>query len=230
MPIYIYGLFCPLTDDLRYIGKSVDPEGRLRRHLDAARKPKNYNQRWIASLIRQGLKPVMSVLLEIEEGEDWAEVERAMIAEAKARGLRLTNTAIGGEGILIDDPALERRRKQAIRQTWEDPELRQRQAERIRAHRATAEARSSASARAKQLWADPTYAAKVAVTVKAAYSSPAARKAQSERSRAAHQNPEVERRRSASISAAWDRDNRRERHSAAIRAAWERRRAAAKEN
>lgn len=229
MPVYIYGLFCPLTDELRYIGKSVDPDGRLRRHLDAARKPQNYNQRWIASLIRQGLKPSMAVLLEVAEDEDWAEVERAMIAEAKARGLRLTNTAIGGEGILIDDPALEKRRQKAIRAAWGDPELRARQADRVKAHRATEEAKAATSERAQRLWRDPSYAAKISATVKAAYSSPAARAAQAARSKAAHRDPEVERRRSASISAAWDRDNRRERHAAAIRAAWERRRATAKE-
>lgn len=229
MTVYIYGLFCPLTDDLRYIGKSVDPDERLRRHLDAARKPKNYNQRWIASLVRQGLRPAMSVLLEVAQDEDWAEVERAMIAEAKACGLRLTNTAIGGEGILIDDPVVEKRRQRAIRVAWENPELRARQADRVKAHSGTAEARSIASARTRRLWSDPSYAAKVSETVKAAYSTSAAREAQAERSRAAHQDPEVERRRSASISAAWDRDNRRERHAAAIRAAWERRRKAAKE-
>jgi hypothetical protein len=36
MKIYIYGLRCPITGDIRYIGKSVNPAKRRLHHLGAA--------------------------------------------------------------------------------------------------------------------------------------------------------------------------------------------------
>jgi hypothetical protein len=215
MAVYIYGLFCPLTGELRYIGKSIDPEHRIRRHLDAARNPKNYNQRWIATLLRKGIKPTIRVLREVGADEIWQDVERAMIAEAKAGGARLTNTAIGGEGVLIDDPRIEARRKRRIAAAWSNPALRAQQSARVKA--AANHASDKRAARSRAMWADPEYAAKVSEALKVAYATPEARAAQSQRSSAAHKCPDVQRRRAAGISAAWNLEGARDAHAAAIK-------------
>lgn len=90
----IYGLNCPKTGALRYIGKAADPQARYKGHLrEARRRTPLYD--WIAKLRSEGLLPVL-VILEAEV-KDWREAERRLIAEARARGDRLLNLADGGD-------------------------------------------------------------------------------------------------------------------------------------
>lgn len=90
-----------LTDsagEIRYIGKTTAPIIRLRNHISEAKQGVHCHRcYWIRSLLRCGLKPLF---LEIERCEDDASAvrERWHIADARSRGVRLTNGTDGGDG------------------------------------------------------------------------------------------------------------------------------------
>jgi hypothetical protein len=200
---YIYHLCCPDTGEVRYIGKSNNPEHRLSRHLQAAKNPENYAQRWLARLLREGKRPILKIDREILPTENWQEIEVAAIADGFLRGWRLTNTSAGGEGVLLRDPADEARRIEAVRLAWQCPKVREAQSARLKVSQNTPEALEASRARMKKRWEDPEYARQNSEVVKAYYSAPEARKAQSQRSLDSNKVPEVRAARTAGIKAAW---------------------------
>jgi len=112
MPVtYIYTLSDPRTNQVRYIGKSVNPKVRYLRHLRD--RINTHCSRWIAELINRGLKPVMQVIAEVPEGEDWQVVERAWIEWGRIAGWNLTNLTAGGDGSLGLPQSDEARRKRS---------------------------------------------------------------------------------------------------------------------
>lgn len=44
---FIYGLTCPRTGNVRYVGKSSDPKKRLRRHLQDAPLARYHRECWL---------------------------------------------------------------------------------------------------------------------------------------------------------------------------------------
>ena len=69
MKTYIYILIDPITLDIRYVGKSVNPEVRLRRHLSEARcsKKKSHRVHWLKSLLECNVKPKIEIIDEIKK-------------------------------------------------------------------------------------------------------------------------------------------------------------------
>lgn len=96
---FIYALIDPRTDEIRYIGKTVNPNARFRQHLKN-RRCSTHCTTWIDSLITEGLKPTMTILESVSDSNG-SEQERWWIAEGKRIGLRLTNLTDGGEGITM---------------------------------------------------------------------------------------------------------------------------------
>lgn len=95
---FIYGLFDPQTDKLRYIGKSNNPKIRLAKHIRDAKKSTHLHRlAWIKGLLDKGLKPKLRVLLEIPRNQ-WQIVEKLLIAFLNDFGHPLTNMADGGLG------------------------------------------------------------------------------------------------------------------------------------
>lgn len=92
---FIYGLRCPLTGQIRYIGKCDDPKARLRGHLKDPKK--NHRTNWIASLKSQGLKPALEVIAEVAD-DNWQFWERSYIRAYHQLGFDLVNGSDGGEG------------------------------------------------------------------------------------------------------------------------------------
>lgn len=88
----IYGLFDPLTDELRYIGKANNAARRLEGHLRDATRRKMHLYNWISKLVREGLVPVCRVLCTTD---NWEFEERRLIFENRLTG-RLLNIADGG--------------------------------------------------------------------------------------------------------------------------------------
>lgn len=97
--VFIYGLMDPTTEEIRYIGKSVEPETRFRSHCNDNRVG-IYNSRWIQKLARQGLSPRLEILEIIPPGGDWQGAEKRWIAKGRSLGWRLTNITDGGEGVV----------------------------------------------------------------------------------------------------------------------------------
>ncbi len=97
----VYGLYHPLTRELRYIGQTVGtPSRRLSGHLCDAR----YRGRarhllhWVRSLLQEGLKPEIRILVPADSQEELDVLKMKFIADARGNGARLTNQADGGGG------------------------------------------------------------------------------------------------------------------------------------
>lgn len=86
-----------------YVGYTIDPDKRLKRHLEEAtsnRSERNrYRNCWIRSLLNRGVMPKMIILEEIKDG-DWQEAEKYHIAYFKSIGMKLCNDTEGGDGTL----------------------------------------------------------------------------------------------------------------------------------
>ncbi len=103
--VKIYGLVCPFTGEIRYIGKTEDSlHRRMNNHLAEARKfCVSHKQRWLRKCLKIGLIPYIWLLEEVAENACWKERECAWIARAKEFGLDLTNQTMGGEGVVMSD-------------------------------------------------------------------------------------------------------------------------------
>ena len=105
----IYVLLDPRTSEVRYVGKTCDPQKRLRQHMAEARgKMMSHRAAWVRSLVREGLSPSL-VPIEVTTMGAWQERERWWIAELRAMGCRLVNGTDGGEG--LNNPSAETRAK-----------------------------------------------------------------------------------------------------------------------
>lgn len=91
---FIYGLACPDSGEVRYIGKAVNVSRRLKSHLRDSVKRKTPVYCWIRSLAAAGKTPVA---VELACTNDWRVTERDVIAQWRDSGARLLNLAGGGD-------------------------------------------------------------------------------------------------------------------------------------
>lgn len=100
--IKIYTLKHPITNEIRYIGKTKNSLNlRKWQHISDANRPntiKNYNNNWIKSLLKQNLRPIIEELDCSENNNEASYLEQYWIAQFKNWGFRLTNLTSGGEG------------------------------------------------------------------------------------------------------------------------------------
>lgn len=92
--VEIYGLCCPETSIVRYVGKSVNATKRIKAHLREAHKGRRHTPLycWMRTL---RAAPIIKILETVPEDE-WQEAERRWIAELKPLG-NLLNLAEGGD-------------------------------------------------------------------------------------------------------------------------------------
>lgn len=141
----VYGLYDPVSDELRYVGKTVGSLAtRLRNHVnDALSKRKNTHAAcWIRSL---SAAPVARVL-EVAPPSALNKAERRWIKTMKQRGASLTNLTDGGEGTLGRTHSPEAIQKIRDRAKTKSPEMRQRMREAQLGKTATPETRAKMSA------------------------------------------------------------------------------------
>jgi hypothetical protein len=93
---YIYVLVDPITDEIGYVGYTINPFARMREHmrLDSNNKRKNT---WLSSVWRWHGVPEM-VIIESGSGPGWKDREMFYIAKYRAEGYDLTNITAGGQG------------------------------------------------------------------------------------------------------------------------------------
>lgn len=90
----IYALVDPITDCIRYVGKTVqDPRVRLKEHI--ANPTNGYTEEWITNLSWGGQKPVMRILEECSRDEVYRR-EAFWIRYMSDRGCSLLNIQSGG--------------------------------------------------------------------------------------------------------------------------------------
>jgi group I intron endonuclease len=94
--VYIYGLIDPINNEIRYVGKSVNPIMRLRKHISERFKHDSYKDRWIRKIISNDTKPEIIIIDEVLN-DNWCFWEQFYISYFKMVGARLTNSTIGGD-------------------------------------------------------------------------------------------------------------------------------------
>ena len=59
---FIYLLKDPITLDIKYIGKSDDPNNRLTEHIRKSKYKNTYKNNWINGLLESGNLPIMEII------------------------------------------------------------------------------------------------------------------------------------------------------------------------
>lgn len=90
MITFIYVLRCPITNEIRYVGKTNNPLQRFKAHNNKARDVNTYKRNWINSLRKEGLKPVFEIIEECSI-DIWKEREKYWIEFYIKEGCKLTN-------------------------------------------------------------------------------------------------------------------------------------------
>lgn len=189
---YIYALHCPLAGTVRYVGKSSNPQKRLKSHLSSAKtfSYRHHTSAWIRKLLSVGLEPRMEILEEVPEGTRWQDSERNWISSAADRGWRLTNSTSGGEGLdyICPEAAASYRANlsTAMTELWNRPERKE-----------------EARLRSLAAWADPEITARRKASQELARSRPETQARFVAAAKEIHSRPEVKEKLSASLKAAW---------------------------
>lgn len=94
----VYGLIDPRTDSLRYVGQAVDVHRRLKHHWKPSQLARGTHvARWLAALRRQGHRPQLVVIEEVDAGQLY-ERECFWIDYFRTAGCDLTNLQDRGPG------------------------------------------------------------------------------------------------------------------------------------
>lgn len=99
MKNYIYILKDPISNEVRYVGKSNNPQNRLKKHLSESNlieswTPKN---KWLLSLRKDNLSPIMEII-DSTYLDNINELEVYWIKHYRDLGIDLTNGTNGGDG------------------------------------------------------------------------------------------------------------------------------------
>ena len=93
--VYIYIILNPITNEVRYVGKTTNIKRRFYQHLHT--KLNSYCSKWIFSLLKQNIIPEFSIIDEVTE-DNWQFWETYWIAQFKSWGFNLINYTNGGDG------------------------------------------------------------------------------------------------------------------------------------
>lgn len=101
MKTFIYALVDPVTNLVRYVGKTVNPSRRFGVHI--CDKGECHRARWIAKLRADGLVPRFEILETFDDpsGDHWQAREIYWIGWMRDEGYKLTNIKDGGAGGVI---------------------------------------------------------------------------------------------------------------------------------
>lgn len=109
---YIYVMRCPTTDVVKYVGKTINPSYRFRKHL--TEKHRNKKCLWVNSLLSRGLKPVFEIVETVPSFGDWETAERNWIRHFRDLGQAFCNQTDGGESGSQKGRPITKKHKTAI--------------------------------------------------------------------------------------------------------------------
>ena len=67
---YIYGLVDSVTNELKYIGKTINSKKRLNEHIRESKFKRTYKDCWISSLTKINRKPEI-LIIDTITGDGW---------------------------------------------------------------------------------------------------------------------------------------------------------------
>jgi len=94
--VFIYILIDPISNQIRYVGKTTDVKRRIRRHISERFLHDSYKDRWIRKLIENNLYPEIETI-DIIPKYNWGYWEQFYISYFNFLGCNLTNGTIGGD-------------------------------------------------------------------------------------------------------------------------------------
>jgi hypothetical protein len=168
--IFIYGLVCPKTNEIRYVGKTKQTlKKRLQQHLWVGNKkhnPHKYN--WINQLKNDNLKPII-IKIELCNKNNWVEREKYWISQYN----NLTNLTQGGEEGLFFSDEIRKKISEGVKNNltidklklmseraikyWSNLDNRKKQSEKIKGIIRSDKHKQIISDNKKNLWKDETY-------------------------------------------------------------------------
>jgi hypothetical protein len=96
---YIYTLTDPISNIIRYVGKSNNPHDRLRRHLSDTSLSESWTNKnkWLLNLKNNNLLPILNIIDESND-ENIDSLEIKWISYYRNLGIVLSNMTDGGDG------------------------------------------------------------------------------------------------------------------------------------
>ncbi len=91
---FIYTLSDPITNEIRYVGKSNFPKKRLYDHMKSCNRTNTHKNNWIRSLLENENKPILGIIAEVPMKE-WEYWEQHWIDKLRVDN-DLTNHGSGG--------------------------------------------------------------------------------------------------------------------------------------
>jgi group I intron endonuclease len=123
MRVYIYALICPLTNDIKYIGKTVQKlRARLKSHLSIRPNDNTYRANWIKQLKTNNLKPSI-ILIEECTDIDWEDREKYWIS-FYSKTHDLVNYSKGGQGRCENKLSTKEKMSEITKERWKNEEYR----------------------------------------------------------------------------------------------------------
>lgn len=96
--VTIYSLKDPLTNEIRYVGKTVNVKRRMYLHIAEAKTSKTHKAKWVNKLLESGVKPILEIL-EVVDDDCWEFWEKYWISQMRSWGFKLCNLTGGGDGV-----------------------------------------------------------------------------------------------------------------------------------
>jgi predicted GIY-YIG superfamily endonuclease len=66
---YIYYLICPITDEVKYVGKTANPKARYKTHINKLDKTNTPKRQWLESLFKKSLLPGFKIVEQHQDPE-----------------------------------------------------------------------------------------------------------------------------------------------------------------
>jgi hypothetical protein len=119
--VVIYVLIDPRDQQIRYVGQTQQSLARrLADHCRTDRPDTSHKGRWVARLLRLGLRPSIQVVQTVDQ-RSWPAAERYWIGYYRSIGCSLTNGTEGGDGGNRPTPAARAKLSAAKRGVKREP-------------------------------------------------------------------------------------------------------------
>lgn len=94
---FIYILKDPISNEIKYVGKSDNPSKRFSEHIRKSKYKKTYKNNWINGLKSKGQLPILEII-DTVDNNNWGDYEKKWISFYRELGCDLTNLTDGGDG------------------------------------------------------------------------------------------------------------------------------------